>query len=758
MADPVIASVGATIETRAQAESGPDGEVKFWLQQLDLVEKEERNFVKRGRKIVERFRDERGKNLTDRGVKRYNILWSNVETLKPALYNRTPKPDVERRFKDDDPRGRLASMILERALAYTMDNCDFDAAMESAVEDRLLPGRGIVRIRYIPHYGEAQREKLYLKAADVDASSVESGLADEDEEPTVYTTEDGERVSGNDVKFEPDGRPYKEGESFRPVVYEEVVPEYKFWEDVRISNARNFKESGWVAFREYLTRDELVARFKAAGKVVTLNYTPKGVAEADQAGPQNDAFKKAVVWEIWDKAKRQTIWISTGYDKILDRKEDPLRLEKFFPIPKPLTSTTTTDVQTPVPDYVEYQDQANELDVLTTRIDKLTRALKVAGAYAGEERAILQQLLDEGNENKLVPVDHWAAFAGDKGGLQNLIVWLPIDQIAKVMIGLVDQRDKIKAAIYELTGMADLIRGSTSPDETYGAQRLKSHYYTLRISRPQKQIALFARDIIRLMAEVICSQFSPQTLSMITGLPEQVQIPQLPPAPPAVIAGPAQSNNPPGAPPQMQPNPAMQQYQAAAQAQQAALEEQQKRETDFLAAVEFLRQSTPRPFRIDIEADSTIAPDEDAEKQARTEFLGAVVPLLEQVIPMIRQYPMLAKFGKQMVMFGVRGFRAGRSLEEALEEAFDQLAQLPPEQPQQKGGKGGQDPQVAMAKLGIDQQEAQGKLAIEAQKAQAETQYKEGRLALMARGQAASEAYDSAVIADMARKTMMGTR
>ena len=31
---------------------------------------------------------------------RYNILWSNVQTLQPALYAKNPTPNVSRRFDD----------------------------------------------------------------------------------------------------------------------------------------------------------------------------------------------------------------------------------------------------------------------------------------------------------------------------------------------------------------------------------------------------------------------------------------------------------------------------------------------------------------------------------------------------------------------------------------------------------------------------------------------------------------------------------
>ena len=92
-----------------------------------IAEKEERAWIRRAREIVKRYRDERpqgGPRTT-----RFNILWSNVQTLQPTLYARTPKPDVERRFHDQDPVGRLAAILLERCLAYAVDAFNFDAVM-----------------------------------------------------------------------------------------------------------------------------------------------------------------------------------------------------------------------------------------------------------------------------------------------------------------------------------------------------------------------------------------------------------------------------------------------------------------------------------------------------------------------------------------------------------------------------------------------------------------------------------------------------
>lgn len=118
-----------------------------WLSDLSLSKKEDEKWVKRGKKIVKRYRDDR--DSARDGSKRFNILWSNVQTMLPALYGKTPRAQVERRYKDQDPIGRTASTILERCLQYEIDHYgDFDASNKLAITDRLLPGRGVVWVRF----------------------------------------------------------------------------------------------------------------------------------------------------------------------------------------------------------------------------------------------------------------------------------------------------------------------------------------------------------------------------------------------------------------------------------------------------------------------------------------------------------------------------------------------------------------------------------------------------------------------------------
>jgi hypothetical protein len=275
--------------------------------------------------------------------------------LQPTLYSRTPRPDVERRFHDQDPTGRLAAILIERCLTYAVDAVDFDAILRAVVEDRLLPGRGVARVVYVPHF---RNQPL---------------VTNQNEEGTV----------GNGDGLIADHRlPMPEDHE---VVFEEVKPVYVFWEDYREGPARQWSEVPWVRFRAYLTRDELIARFgPEKGREVNLDHTPRGSSDSLKDDPPPDVFKKAIVHEVWDKVAKRVIWYAPGTpDLILDQQDDPLRLPGFFPNPDPLLATTTNDKRIPVPDFVEYQDQAHELDVITARIDRLTRALNAPRRACG---------------------------------------------------------------------------------------------------------------------------------------------------------------------------------------------------------------------------------------------------------------------------------------------------------------------------------------------------------------------------------------
>jgi hypothetical protein len=605
-----------------------------WLTQLDLSKKDGEKWLERGKKIVKRFRDEREQSFNT-GEKKYNILWSNIRTLLPAVYSKKPHAVAERRYKDQDPVGRCASEILQRCLQYEIDTCnDYDSSIRNSTLDRLLAGRGVAWVRF---------------------------------EQANEQGEDSELVT-DDVEID--------------YAYETSPVDYVYWEDFRHSPARTWEEVTWVARKVYLSRDEGVERFGDDFKKVPLVHQPVGLDDDVKSLQDTDALKKAKVWEIWDKSSKKAVWVAEQYPYILDERDDPLKLEEFFPCPKPLFATLSTDTLIPVPDYAQYQDQANELDELTNRIHNLVKACKVVGVYDASQTGV-QRMLTEGVDNTLIPVDTWGAF-GEKGGLKGVVDWLPLDMVVKTLNELYAARDAAKQVIYEVTGLSDVIRGASVASETATAQQIKSQYASLRLKEMQNDVALFASELLRRKAQIMCKYYRPETLVMMSG---------------------------------------MQASQDAQYIQQAIQ----------------LLQSELRTFRIEVASDSLVELDEQAEKSSRLEFLTAAGGFLREAVPAAQQAPELAPVLGEMLLFGIRSFKSGRTLEGSFEAALQSLTEKA-KQPQQPPPdpalmKVQQDGQIEQGRMQMEQakmQLEQQRMAFEQEKAQVELQAKQQEAQLKA--------------------------
>lgn len=674
-----------------------DGLTAKWVPIIAAYERSAQDWERKGKKIVKRYKDER--NTRETNASRYNILWSNVETLKPALFAKTPKAEVERRFKDKDPVGRVASDVLERCLDYQLGQFSFGSTMRQGVLDYLLPGRGTAWVRYVPHMRDM---------------ALSGEVADNGTEISE-DAEIGGPKDGDPAKGEEEGPPQE-------VYYEEVLSDYVHWQDFGHTEARTWEEVTGVWRRVYLTREKLVERFgEKKGKAIPLDFTPKGM---DGQGV-TDAVKKATIYEIWDRDAQEAIWISKHFPEALDHRPDPLKLEKFFPCPRPLYTTLGNDSLIPVPDYVEYQDQADELDQLTGRIDQLTKALKVAGVYDQSAPGIAR-LLNEGVENQLIPVDSWAGFT-EKGGLKNAMEFLPIQDIAQTLLHLYDCRERVKQDLYEITGMADIIRGASDPNTTATAEKIKSSFVTMRLDERQREVQRFTRNVVEIAGQIIAGHFSLETIKQISGvqlltMQEKQQIGAYMQAQQAMQKAmqpqPGQpSGQPPMQPPQMPP--------MGPPPPKAKLDLMGEPTWDEVYAL--LQNDTVRCFRIDIETDSTIAGDEQEAKRDAMEFIQAVVPFLEQVF---QAPPGLAPLMCEMLRFTVRAFPVGKTFEAALDAAiakFEEQAKQPPQPPQPDPAemakiqaKQQTDQMALQAKQQGDASALQAEQAAEAQRAQRE--------------------------------------
>jgi hypothetical protein len=188
-----------------------------------------------------------------------------------------------------------------------------------------------------------------------------------------------------------------------------------------------------------------------------------------------------MVWEIWDRDSKKVLFICQDYhDRVLKSEDDPLQLTKFFPTPKPLQAIEQTSSLVPVTPLRVYKDLVNELNEITKRITKLIKTLRPRGMYGGN--ALDVQAVGNADDGELVPATDVMAFLNN-GGLEKAIHWYPLDPTTKAIQTLYEQRAAIEQTIYQVTGIADIQRGSTDPNETLGAQQLKAQWGSLRIQR-----------------------------------------------------------------------------------------------------------------------------------------------------------------------------------------------------------------------------------------------------------------------------------
>ncbi len=302
------------------------------------------------------------------------------------------------------------------------------------------------------------------------------------------------------------------------------------------------------------------------------------------------------------------------------------------------------------------------------------------------------------NKALLLPVSNFAAIGG--AALKDAIVWLPVKEVADVITALVQLRQQLIQDVYEITGLSDIMRGSTVASETATAQNLKAQYGSVRVRERQSEMVRIAHDVICIKAEILAETVPVEELALIAGM-------QLPTS-------------------QDMQAQMLQARQAAAQGQPAPEMPDPADVVTMEQVGELLASQKIRPFVLDIETDSTIAPNEAEEKASRIEFVTAVGQFMTQALPMASQLPEAAPFLGEMLKFTAAGFRAGRQLGGAIDDLVEQIKAKAATPPQQQ-------PDPAVLKVEADKEAKQAELQLAAQRTSGEMQVRQAELTLKSR-------------------------
>lgn len=500
----------------------------------------------------------------EKNKNKHNIFWASVEIMKPFLYFKQPRPYADRREKNSDPVIAAACRIIENALVWNLQQFDFDSAVKYARNDFLISGMGILEEKY-----EAE-----LQSAEVDGE--------------ISEIKSSERVVTS---------------YFDPVDFLADSEKVGIWED-----------TGWVARKVWMTKQEVIDAF--GEEVKNLIVEP---GEKDYQG------KDTLIYKVWDKKTAKIYWISKECKtKFLKVSDDLLKLPDFFPFPKPIFATQRNDSLIPIPDYAEIKSLLDELDGVTNRMKLTMKALKVSGAYD----SAFPELGNILNKDVTLVSIHEFDKLREAGGLRGIMDFAPIEQYMNVLQQLSERRQQLKTELFELTGVSDIMRGNSNPNETATAVKQKTNFGSLRNQDRQNDMQRFLTDLFKIKAEIICERFSAETL--VGFLPENNVYP------PDVV----------------------------------------------WKAVQYLKTEKLSGMALGIETDTAF--NQDAEAQKAMETVKAINDMIKISFEVVSAQPLLLPLYKQMMISVVATLPNARQFESVIEQTFAQIGnQLSqPKQPQ----------------------------------------------------------------------------
>ena len=124
-------------------------------------------------------------------------------------------------------------------------------------------------------------------------------------------------------------------------------------------------------------------------------------------------------------------------------------------------------------------------------------------------------------DGKMVGISNLSALIGKSavagGGMNGVVVWLPMEMVAATLRGLYEARDQAKNTLYEMSGISDIVRGQVDPREKASQSKIKASFATQRLDQRRRAVERTARDAARIQVELMAELYSPDTIRQQSG-------------------------------------------------------------------------------------------------------------------------------------------------------------------------------------------------------------------------------------------------
>lgn len=458
-------------QAAGEEDSAPQEKVGYWLGWIKAAKKAAKGHWDDSKAAWDEYENKQASAGVSSGQRVYPIYKFSCDILEPSYYAKTPKAKVRRRFGVEDPMALTMSLIAERLVASGMEDCGFDWAMKAVRGDYIHAAKATAQYVY-----DAKTQKV---------------VDPETQQEIEQVVEDTQKIM------------------LCPLPFDEVL---------HTPDAKTPLEITEMAYKFCLEKSEAIEMF---GKKDLPWKGSKGPSEdsaysddEDEKTPKVGSYLEG--WECWCSKTRKVYWVCEEYaEGILLVKDDPLGLRGFFPSPKFILQNNPRKNLYPTPNWVHLEATANQLNVLYRRVFRLVDSIRRRALVYGASPELIRAL------NSLEGEEFISAGALteilEKGGLDSLIAWVPVQELVQALQESVTIEEHFKNLFYEWFGVPDILRGVSDPGETAAAQEIKGEAANDRFKYGKLQVFEFAREAAEMLLDIQLAVYSDGKIAQLVG-------------------------------------------------------------------------------------------------------------------------------------------------------------------------------------------------------------------------------------------------
>lgn len=554
---------------------------------------------------------------------KYPAWYSIFKIRQPLLLSRIGIPICRDTTQDgNDTVGATAALIKERLAVNLAKSFDFFDVLCAVRDDFLATSFGCARAYY-------ERTEVKEQVKERITPQKIPGT-----EETAFVDAQGKIIESDDIGQDDEGF-FIEHDQVVAVDNERVYLEPVLYSDVYVDpDIKRWKRCKRIAFADYYSRPEFVEVFGAKALATLPPDTSQSIhAGNDDAAPKRRTIK---VYEYWDMYEQKPYWWADEGEDFIEpvqarrpdeeqEGDDEARvglydLSCFFPCPTPLVTSQATDEYWPVPEYYHVIDIVEDIHQIFSRMFALTKAIRARLLYDSDVEG-LQSALNEAAEGDAIGVANLAqALVGAGGSLENVVQYIPVEKLIQSLENMYRAFEQRLNCLYKLTGTSDLLQGLiTDPTQrTLGERQMTEKYAINQVAEPQRKMQEYVRDCYELITEMAIKNFNDASLDryiMPVTLPKEHQ-------------------------------------------------------GKYKQALGMLKEDWKR-FRIELETDSTIALNEQYDKEMRRELVDTLTNAVERSANIAQTSPAMVAITLHSMKFLIQGMRQAKMFQQEISEAID---------------------------------------------------------------------------------------